>query len=56
MVYINSKGSDGIETIDQFNSLKEAKEMIKEYRLAFGSNYFLYLSQRSTKEWREQNK
>ena len=56
MVYINAKSIYGIETIDQLESSKEAKEMIKEYRIAFGSNFNLYLSQRSTNEWRSKNK
>jgi len=51
-VYINSKKSGRVETIDQFDTYREAREMLKEYRMCFHwGNY--YLSSRSTREWRE---
>jgi len=50
MRYINIKGNYGIETVDQFDTYKEAKEMLKEYRLSDAYNYY-YISQRCTKEW-----
>ena len=44
---------NGIETIDQFATYREAKEMVKEYRIAFaGQGVRVWVSQRSTKEWR----
>ena len=49
MTYINIKYTT-VETIDEFETYKEAKEMLTEYRLA-GMNG--YLSNRSTKQWRE---
>ena len=54
MYFINIKehGHYGkVETIDEFNTFKEAKEMIKEYRLNAYMDYQPYLSRRSTKEW-----
>jgi len=50
--YINMKGNYGIETVDEFETRKEATEMVKEYRLGDRTNDY-YLSSRSTKEWRE---
>ena len=57
--YINMKGAEGIETIDEFNSMyfpsrslfiKEVRRMVQEYRLA---GMAAYSSSRSTKDWRE---
>lgn len=57
--YFNFKSFYGVETIDEinrkdFNSYKEFKtelrRLLKEYYLC-GMN--VYISQRSTKEWRE---
>lgn len=55
MHYINYKYSNqtDTETIDEFETLKEAKAMIKEYRQAYSEGE-LWLSNRATKEWREQ--
>jgi len=49
--YINAKVYGCTETIDEFETAKEAGEMIKEYRIADPSHYY-WMSQRSTKEWR----
>lgn len=49
--YINRKDGRDIETIDEFDTRKEAKKMLSEYLIAFhGGN--LYISTRCTKEWR----
>ena len=53
MYYINSKQYGDVETVDQFETYREAREMIREYRLAYPAGYSLYLSQRSTKDWRD---
>jgi hypothetical protein len=52
-VYINMRTSAGVETVDEFPTYKEAREMIREYRLAWAGSLegSLYLSQRSTREW-----
>ena len=53
MYYINIKENNKVETLDQFETYKEAKEMLKEYKLASTYCYGAYISNRSTKEWRE---
>ena len=54
MTYLNLKDpyTNEIETIDQFETRKEARKMLKEYRIA--SSYYsgLYTSQRSTNDWK----
>ena len=53
MTYINIKNNNLVETVDEFESIREACKMIKEYRLADRYNNY-YLSSRSTREWRDQ--
>ena len=52
MVYIQ-RSSDGItETVDQFETFKEARKELKEFKMSDSSaNY--YTSSRACKEWRE---
>lgn len=56
-IYINSKRNGKIETEDQFpnntrQDKKYSKDMLKEYQMSDQTaNY--YLSQRSTKDWRD---
>ena len=52
-VYINIKENGKVETLDEFETYKEAKEMLKEYRLAHSYYYGAYISSRCTKEWKE---
>ena len=52
MKYINIKGCDGVETVDEFETYKEAREMVKEYRMGDPYNNY-YISQRCTKEWKD---
>jgi hypothetical protein len=40
-----------LETVDQFETYKEAREMVKEYRLSDSSANF-YISQRPCKDWK----
>ena len=47
--YINMKSSYGIETVDEFNTRREAFKILKEYRMADNTQYY-YLSQRATNE------
>ena len=50
MKYINGQYNGQKETIDEFETLKEAKEMLKEYRLAYrGTGFSLWISQRACK-------
>ena len=52
MYYIQRKDSNCLETIDEFDSYKEARLMLKEYSLADSyANY--YISNRACKAWKE---
>ncbi len=53
MRYINTRTSYGIETVDEFDTLKEAREMLTEYRIS-SQDMELYLSTRCTKAWGEE--
>ena len=53
-VYINQKQSGKVETIDQFDTRKEARKNLKEYQIAFNASN-LYLSTRCTKDWKASN-
>ena len=51
MRYIQRKDYDGnLETVDEFESRKEAIKMLKEYRLSDQSGYF-YISQKPCRDW-----
>lgn len=52
MVYIQRKClyTRQLETVDQFETRKEAKAMLREYQLSDSSGHY-YTSQRSTKCW-----
>lgn len=52
MIYINWKVSGKVETVDQFDTRKEAKSMIPEHQLAYGYQGEVSLSSRCTKDWR----
>ena len=50
MIYIQRKDSRYLETVDEFETWKEARAMVKEYRLSDPSaNY--YLSSRACRDW-----
>lgn len=55
MVYIQRKDSNYLETVDEFETYREAFKMIREYRLSDPSADY-YLSKRPCKTWREQSK
>jgi hypothetical protein len=50
MYYIQRKGNEYLETIDEFETRKEAIAMLKEYRLSDTSAYY-YLSSRACRAW-----
>lgn len=52
MVYIQRKDSFGLETVDEFTTHKEARAMLKEYRISDPSAQY-YLSSRACKAWRD---
>lgn len=52
MKYIQLRGAWGLETVDEFETRKEAQAMLKEYRLADPSGNY-YISSRPCKAWAE---
>ena len=54
MKYIQRKDGKMLETVDEFETFKEAKAMVKEYRLSDSSAEY-YISSRACKAWRESN-
>lgn len=53
MKYINRKDEDGnIETVDQFESAKEARTNLGEYQMSDPTGHY-YISPRATKAWYE---
>ena len=51
--YIQFKGEEGLETVDEFPTWKEAKEALTHYQQMGG---YYYLSSRACREWREASK
>lgn len=51
MLYIQRKDGRDLETVDEFQTRKEARAMLAEYRLSDSSAEF-YISQRCCKNWR----
>jgi len=50
MIYIQRKDAYGLETVDEFETRKEAREMLKEYQLSDNAASY-YLSSRACKDW-----
>ena len=55
MKYIQRRGSGYTETVDEFGTMKEARVMVQEYRLADPSAGY-YISQRACKNWHEEER
>ena len=51
MYYIQRKGDGYLETVDEFETIKEARLMLTEYRMIGGAIY--YISTRCCKAWKE---
>lgn len=51
MTYVQRKDRFGLETVDQFETYKEAMKMVKEYRISDPYASY-YLSQRACKGWK----
>ncbi len=50
--FINAQFPDcDAETVDEFTTWKEAREMIKEYRVMYGYDSSLWISQRPYVGW-----
>lgn len=54
MYYINYREYGKVETADEFETMKEARDMLKEYNMCF-THVTCYISPRCTKEWRERS-
>lgn len=52
MVFIQRKDSNGLETVDGFETNKEAKKMIIEYRISDPYAQY-YISSRCCKAWND---
>ena len=50
MVYIQRKDGKQLETVDEFDTNKEAREMVAEYRMSDPSAEY-YTSSRPCKDW-----
>lgn len=50
MIYIQRRDSHQLETVDEFSTIKEARAMLREYRMSDpAANY--HLSRRACKAW-----
>lgn len=52
MQYIQRKEGRQLETVDEFETYKEARDMLKEYQMSDPSGYY-YISTRTCKDWRD---
>ncbi len=52
MIYIQRKSGRQLETVDEFETRKEARDMLKEYRMCDPSAYY-YTSTRACRDWRK---
>lgn len=50
MIYIQRKDQYYLETVDQFETFREAKEALREYRISDPYTTY-YTSQRACKDW-----
>ena len=53
--YIQRRGNQYLETVDEFDTPKEAAAMLAEYRLSDPSASY-YISARACRNWREQER
>ena len=51
-IYIQRRGNGQLETVDEFATRKEAREMLKEYQLADSGAHY-YTSTRACAHWRK---
>ena len=55
MIYINGEYQGRTETIDEAETMKDARYLLQEYRMAFGPEWLLWISQRPTNDWRDRD-
>ncbi len=53
--YIQRKDRNSLETVDEFGTLSEAREMLKEYCLSDAVGDY-YISPRACRAWRDNKK
>jgi len=51
MLYIQRKDNNTLETVDEFETRKEAREMLTEYQMSDATASF-YMSTRACKGWK----
>lgn len=51
MKYIQRRGDGYLETVDEFETMKEARAMLKEYQMCDPTARH-YISSRSCKDWK----
>lgn len=51
--YIQLKSPEGLETIDEFDTRKEARDALKEYQSLRSPGCRYYISTRPCKHWKE---
>lgn len=51
MIYIQRRDCNGLETVDEFQTRREAREMLREYRISDLSARY-YLSTRACRAWK----
>jgi hypothetical protein len=52
MIYIQRRENRQLETVDEFSTIKEARSMLIEYRIADPSATY-YLSRRPCNDWKQ---
>jgi len=52
MIYIQRRAARQLETVDQFDTIKEARSMLIEYRISDPSATY-YMSRRPCNEWKQ---
>jgi len=52
MLFIQRKDGNNLETVDQFETRKEAREMVREYAISDPDATF-YISTRACKHWKD---
>ena len=51
MKYIQRRGNSYLETVDEFETMKEAQAMLKEYQMCDPTAEY-YISSRPCKDWK----
>jgi hypothetical protein len=52
MIYIQRRADRQLETVDQFDTIKEARAMLIEYRISDPSATY-YMSRRPCNDWKQ---